>query len=499
MTNEEYTHPADSYKESLIRKAKSSSETLLHNLSEVYANELFMAEHPDFKSRFDVERDKLCWLLHLRLNEEQARDSLLEAISRNPENESLYLTLQNVHNHILEIQQKIEKEISSIHKLTKSCMRRYRMDGWHLQWKRSIAKTRMKTQQLSQKVSNAVSELRHNRRKKTIMHETDKEKITGMVEVLDWSDNKISDAASTDETMEKVAERYLEGNNQRDDAAESVIRWHILSAMKSEFAEKLNDPPKHQISLPSNFPIITAIRLRMIGIIACIGGYNPSNPTIRTGMHLCLLGSEAEDVLKQVLGDKDIPMEMEHLGQLSDSQLAAVNQMVASRLLSKCAIQKDGKLGKIPFLNGIVGNGLDAITTFGISNAAKSLFLKRHRDQEHQEKMEMARIRILMNMALVDGTYDDTERDTLQSIVSTLDISEENKRKLMKETESPVKREVDLSFFRGNDLCSGSLLESLVEIANADGQISPKEKIYLRNVGAGLGFSESELHEHYRI
>ena len=113
--------------------------------------------------------------------------------------------------------------------------------------------------------------------------------------------------------------------------------------------------------------------------------------------------------------------------------------------------------------------------------------------------MEMARIRILMNMALVDGTYDDAERENIQTIVSTLDISEENKQKLMKETESPVKREVDLSFFRGDDLCSGSLLESLVEIANADGQISPKEKIYLRTVGAELGFSETELLEQYRI
>ena len=165
MTNQEDPHLANFYKESLIRRAENSSETLLHQLSEVYANELFMAEHPDCKNRFDVEKDKLCWLIHLRLNEEQARDTLLEAIGRNPENESLYLTLQNVHNHILEIQQKIEEEISSIHKLTKSCMRQYRMDGWHLQWKRSIAKTRMKTQQLGNKMSGTVAEFRYKRRK----------------------------------------------------------------------------------------------------------------------------------------------------------------------------------------------------------------------------------------------------------------------------------------------------------------------------------------------
>lgn len=499
MTNEDHNYPAESNSGRISKRAESSSEMLLNKLSEVYANELFMAEHPDKKNCFEVEKEKLCWLLNLRLNEELARDTLLEAIGGNPENESLYRMLQDVHNHMLEIQQKIDEEVTRINKLTKSCMRQYRLDSWNLQWKRSAAKARMKAQQLGKKMGSAVSDFRHRKRKETLTQEADEGKIAGMVELLDWSDNKIADSASTDETMEKVADHYLEGNVQRDDAAESVTRWHILSATKSDFAEKLKDFPKLQLSIPANFPVITAIRLRMIGIIACIGGYNPSDPAIRTGMHLCLLGSEAENVLNQALEQNNTHLEMEQIAQLTDSQLAAVNQVVASRLLGKCTAQNDGKLGKIPFLNGIVGSGLDAITTFGISNAAKSLFLKRQREHDRQEKMEMARIRILMNMALADGTYDYAEKETLQSIVSALGISEENKRELMKETDSPVKREVDLSFFRGDDLCSRSLLESLVEIANADGQISPKEKIYLRTVGAELGFSESELHDNYGI
>lgn len=325
--------------------------------------------------------------------------------------------------------------------------------------------------------------------------EADEEKGTKMLKVMDWAMEKAAGNIPGFGNIEQTTEKYLTKHKGNvEDAVNEMIRWQMTTAATTGFVSSLGGLPTMAITLPANVAGVMAVQLRMIGGIARMGGCSYTDEDTKTGMYLCLLGAEGGSILAKASGQFAVKFATASLKKLPGAVLIKINKAVGFRLFTKFGTKGVINIGKaIPFLGGIVGGSVDAITTYGIANAAKALFLKSSIESERQEKMEVARMRILMNMAMVDGVYSDDEKAALSTMISTLGISDKNKNMLLAEAASPLKKEVDLKPFKNEEMYSACLISSLWEVANADGKVSPAERIYLNSIGKDLGYTAEEL------
>ena len=242
------------------------------------------------------------------------------------------------------------------------------------------------------------------------------------------------------------------------------------------------------ITLPANIAGVMAIQMRMIGAIAELGGWHENTEEKKTGMYLCLLGSQASNALSKFSGQFAVKFATASLKKLPGTVLTKINQAVGFRLVTKFGEKGLINIHKaIPILGGFVGAAVDAFSTYGIAQAAKALFLSDIIDFEKQEQIEIAKIRLAINLAMVDNQYMDEEKDVLKVMVGTANISESAQAKLILEIDNPKRQKVDLSVFKDDAMNTASLLEGLMRIAKADGQIAPSEQIYLHSIAKEIG------------
>lgn len=330
---------------------------------------------------------------------------------------------------------------------------------------------------------------------KDTVEESDEEKGSKMLQVMDWAFDKATGNIPGFGSVEDTASKYMEKNNGNvEDAVNQMIRWQMTSAATTGFVTSLGGLPTMVITLPANVAGVMAIQLRMIGCVAHLGGCNFHDEDTKTGMYLCLLGSQGADLLSKAASQFAVKFTTAALKKLPGKALTKINQAVGFRLVTKFGTKGVVNLGKaIPFVGGVVGGTVDAISTWGIANAAKALFLRDLIEGEKQEKMEMVRIRSLMNLAMCDGKFDTTEKELIASVIDGLNVSDKAKSTLVGELESPIKKQLDLSLFKEDTLYSSCLLSSLVDVANVDGNISGAEKLYINSIGKELGYSPDDI------
>ena len=133
--------------------------------------------------------------------------------------------------------------------------------------------------------------------------------------------------------------------------------------------------------------------------------------------------------------------------------LTNINQAVGFRLFTKFGQKGLVNIHKaIPVLGGVVGGTVDAMSTYAIAKAAKALFLNEIIDFEKQEQIEIAKAKLILNMALVDGNF---SQDDLMNATT--------------------------------------LLSGMAQLAKADGTLHPAEKLYLQTLGHELGYADDAL------
>jgi uncharacterized tellurite resistance protein B-like protein len=239
-----------------------------------------------------------------------------------------------------------------------------------------------------------------------------------------------------------------------------------------------------------------AIQLRLIGAIAHMTGSHEETEERKTGMYLCLLGTEASNVLSKTAAQFAVKFTTATLKKLSGEVLTKINQAVGFRLVTKFGTKGLVNLHKaIPLIGGFVGGSVDALSTYAIAQTAKALFLGDMIDFERQEALELNRMRVLMNMALVDGIYGEDEKNLLLQIASSLTLSEKVQTQLYAEINTPKRQNVDLKLFKDDPMLSACLLGTLNDIISADGQIHPAEKIYFNTLAKDLGYDETTLNQ----
>ena len=324
---------------------------------------------------------------------------------------------------------------------------------------------------------------------------SDEEKTSQMLQVLDWAYDKANGNVPGFGTSREMAEEYLAKNNGNiEEAVDAMVRWQVTAAATAGFVTSLGGLPTMLITLPANIAGVMAIQLRLIGAIAHMTGFHEETEERKTGMYLCLLGAEASNVLSKTAAQFAIKFTTAALKKLPATVLVKINQAVGFRLVTKFGTTGLVNLNKaIPLIGGFVGGAVDAFSTYAIAQAAKALFLGDMIDFERQEKLEINRMRVLMNMALVDGIYGEDEKNILLEIASSLSLSEKAMTQLQSEINAPKRQEVDLSLFKNDPMLSACLLGTLNDIILADGQMHMAEKIYFTTLAKDLGYDEATL------
>ena len=104
----------------ISREAKNDSMFMLKDLAKIYGNEKFMAEHPEYKKRLDLELESIRMLLKMRRSSEITHDILVKQIGNNPNNASMYKALQGLQKSLLDIQTKLDETVKTVNNLLKN-------------------------------------------------------------------------------------------------------------------------------------------------------------------------------------------------------------------------------------------------------------------------------------------------------------------------------------------------------------------------------------------
>lgn len=109
--------------------------------------------------------------------------------------------------------------------------------------------------------------------------------------------------------------------------------------------------------------------------------------------------------------------------------------------------------------------------------------------------LQIVKIQALINLVKIDGTIDDIEKEFLASLVSNFEIDEDQKLDLRKRLLSKVPLNVDFSIYEGYPHESIGLIVDLANMASQDGVFHPAEKIYIKQVGKLVAFSDKDIEE----
>ena len=351
-----------------------------------------------------------------------------------------------------------------------------------------VAKVTAKVSQVVQKKDNNSSQ------NETVSEQEQEEKGAKMVKVMDWAFDKANGNIPGFGTSQEMAQKYLDKYGSVNAAIDHMVNWQITSAATAGFVTSLGGLATMPLTLPANIAGVMAIQLRMIGAIAELGGFHEQTEEKKTGMYLCLLGSQAGNALSKTAGQFAVKFATASLKKLPGTVLTKINKAVGFRLVTKFGEKGLVNIHKaIPILGGVVGGSIDALSTYAIAKAAKALFLNDIINFEKQEQIEISKVRLVINMALVDGVYSPEESEVLKILVNGMNISDKGKTMLFAEIDKPKQQKVDLAPFKDDLMSSTSLLAGLSQLAKADGTIHPAEKLYLHSLGHELGYTDDAI------
>lgn len=351
-----------------------------------------------------------------------------------------------------------------------------------------VAKVTAKVSQVVQKKDNNSSQ------DETVSEQEQEEKGAKMVKVMDWAFDKANGNIPGFGTSQEMAQKYLDKYGSVNAAIDHMVNWQITSAATAGFVTSLGGLATMPLTLPANIAGVMAIQLRMIGAIAELGGFHEQTEEKKTGMYLCLLGSQAGNALSKTAGQFAVKFATASLKKLPGTVLTKINKAVGFRLVTKFGEKGLVNIHKaIPILGGVVGGSIDALSTYAIAKAAKALFLNDIINFEKQEQIEISKVRLVINMALVDGVYSPEESEVLKILVNGMNISDKGKTILFAEIDKPKQQKVDLAPFKDDLMSSTSLLAGLSQLAKADGTIHPAEKLYLHSLGQELGYDDDAI------
>ncbi len=108
---------------------------------------------------------------------------------------------------------------------------------------------------------------------------------------------------------------------------------------------------------------------------------------------------------------------------------------------------------------------------------------------------DMPKVQTLINLMKVDGTIKEEEREYIQTIIGNADLTENERTGLAQAIEKSKNFSVDYSAFASSLDDAIGLLVDMVTLAKRDGTFHITEKMFVKQVGKLLGFSDDDIDE----
>jgi len=168
-----------------------------------------------------------------------------------------------------------------------------------------------------------------------------------ILQVLDWTYEKAVNGIPGLDSAEEMADDYLKGEGTLVQKVNTLIRMQNTKAGVSGFVSGLGGALLLPVTIPANVSSVMYVQVRMIAAIARMSGHNIKDDRVKTLVFLCLIGDGAKDVLKDigiVVGTK---MATNAINNLSAKTIAAINQKVGFKLLTKFGEKGAVNLGSV--------------------------------------------------------------------------------------------------------------------------------------------------------
>lgn len=183
--------------------------------------------------------------------------------------------------------------------------------------------------------------------------------------------------------IEELAEDYMQKNPSLESAAKEMIKYQIAKCGTSGFISGLGGALTLAVTLPANITSVLYVQLRMVAVIAYMGGFDIQSDQVQTMVYACLTGSAISDVLKQTgikVGQK---IAVSSINKIPGKVLISINQKVGFRLMTKFGTKGAINLVKlVPVAGGLVGGAIDVGTTKIIADNAYNIFINKELKHE---------------------------------------------------------------------------------------------------------------------
>ena len=201
--------------------------------------------------------------------------------------------------------------------------------------------------------------------------------VTGntILRVLDWAYEQAIDGIPGVGSANDLAQDYLVREGTLEEQVNSLIRWQNTKAATSGFVSGLAGLITMPVAVPANISVVLFVQVRMIAAIAIMGGYDVNDDRVKSLVYACMAGNAAKGYLGEVGIDVTQKLALSAIRSIPVSILAAINQKVGFRLLTKFGEKGVINLGKaVPLVGAIIGATFEAVSTNMVGNAARGVF-----------------------------------------------------------------------------------------------------------------------------
>lgn len=180
-----------------------------------------------------------------------------------------------------------------------------------------------------------------------------------------------------------LASEYSKRYSDVRRAANEMVKNQIIKCGTSGFLTSLGGFITLPVALPANIASVLYVQLRMIAAIAVLGGFDPSDDAVQTMAYICLLGEMVKGPVKQVGVKVSNRVALNALNKLPGKVLTKINQKVGMRLLTKFGTKGIINIVKlVPLAGGLVGAGVDVLSTHQVAAVAIHRFLDRNMETD---------------------------------------------------------------------------------------------------------------------
>lgn len=237
--------------------------------------------------------------------------------------------------------------------------------------------------------------------------------------------------------------------------------------------------------------------------------------------------------IAKINGQKEIPSELivgvlfGASGQGAASLIIIQGQKVMAKRVGAQALQKivailGGKITQqvaksmaakwIPVAGAIAMATWSKYTTNEIGQKAKEIFSKEivfesqeinieilenseNENSNIQALIEKSKIECFIKLMKIDGRIDDNEVQFVTDFINKCTLTSESKLELVSKISDESKIEINYALFQNNKEEALYLLIDLIALAKVDEKFHITEKLFIKEIGKTLGFSESEISE----